>query len=213
MPELSPFFRGYIAAWMAASVLALIIYLRDRSDSVFAQRCYWCFLGAPWKLTTFAVAGAGITLIAPYTGDPTWDYIDALLMSVLTFLTAPWAIGVIYLALRRRAPLKLLYVAACVWMFSVSWCYDIYLVFRDGVYPETWLANIGASSTLYVAAGLLWNLEWRAGRGVVFGFMVDGWPAPAGLEGGLRRIAWIALPLMLFAAAAILSFVLPKPFG
>jgi hypothetical protein len=213
MSGLSPFFVAYIAAWSAACLLALIVYLRDVPAFAFSHRSYWRYLGAPWKLATFAVASLGITLIAPYTGDPTWDYVDAPLMSVLTFVTAPWVVGILYLAVRRRAPLKQAYVAACAWMFSASWCYDIYLVWRDGVYPITWLPNIGASSTLYVAAGLLWNLEWRSGRGVVFGFMLDGWPALPPDQSGLRRIFWFALPLMLFAAVAILSFVLPNPFG
>jgi hypothetical protein len=57
------------------------------------------------------------------------------------------------------------------------------------------------------------RLEWRSGRGVVFGFMLDGWPALPPDQSGLRRIFWLALPLMLFAAIAILSFVLPNPFG
>lgn len=212
MPQLPGFFVAYIAAWLAACALGLAIYFRNRPAFAFSHGGYWRYIAAPWKLATFAISGAGITLIAPYTGDPTWDHADAALMSVLTFLSAPWAVGTLYLALRRRAPLKQAYVAVCAWMFSASWCYDIYLVWRDGVYPETWLANIGASSTLYAAAGLLWNLEWRSGRGVVFGFMLDGWPAMPPDQSGLRRIFWFALPLMLFAAIAILSFVLPNPF-
>jgi hypothetical protein len=213
MSGLTPFFIAYVAAWTAACVAAVVVYLRDIPAFAISHRDYWRFLGAPWKLATFAIATAGITLIAPYTGDPTWDYVDALLMSVLTFATAPWAIGVIWLALRGRMPLGQAYVAACAWLFSASWCYDIYLVWRDGGYPATWLANLGASSTLYVTAGMLWNLEWRAGRGVVFGFMLDGWPAPAAERPGQHRIWWIALPLMLFAAIAILSFVVSNPFG
>ena len=42
---------------------------------------------------TFVVATAGITLIAPYSGDPTWDYVDSVFMSVLAFATAPWVVG------------------------------------------------------------------------------------------------------------------------
>lgn len=210
---LDTFFIGYIAAWTAACLLALAIYLRDPAAFAFSRRGYWRHLGAPWKLATFAIATAAITLIAPYSGDPTWDYFDAPLMAVLTYLSAPWALGAIYLTLRRRAPLRQAYVAACVWMFSASWCYDIYLVWRDGEYPLTWLPNIGASSTLYVAAGLLWSLEWRAGHGVVFGFMEDGWPDLAPARSGLRRVFWIALPLMLFAAIGLLSFVLRDFIG
>ena len=103
-------------------------------------------------------------MIAPYTGDPTWDYFDALMMSVLTFTTAPWAVGTLYRALRRKADVAQAYVALCALLFSASWCYDIYLVFRDGIYPATWRANFAASSILYLLAGMLWSLEWRPAR-------------------------------------------------
>lgn len=91
-----------------------------------------------------------------------------------------------------------------------SWSYDLYLPLRDGEYPGTWAANLLASSVLYWAAALMWNLEWRPERGVSFAFMHDGWPAPPeGLQ--FRRIVWAALPFMAIAAAAILSFVLFTP--
>lgn len=79
-------------------------------------------------------------------------------------------------------------------------------MFRDGVYPETWWANMAASSILYVLAGMLWNLEWRPGRGVVFGFMEEGWPDPAH-AGGFARLAWFALPIMLMAGGLIAPFL------
>jgi hypothetical protein len=108
--------------------------------------------------------------------------------------------------MRRRVPFFQAYVAACAWMFSASWSYDIYLVFRDGAYPITWFSNIFASSVLYLSAGLLWNLQWQSGRGVIFAFMAEGWPRPSG-AGQFSRLVWIALPFMLIAAVAVLSFV------
>ena len=121
------------------------------------------------------------------------------MMSVLTFVTAPWAVGTLY----RR---KHLYVALCAWLFSASWCYDLYLVLRDGRYPDTWLANMAASSILYLLAGLLWNFEWRAGRGVTFGFLEESWPDPAH-AGNFGKIVWLALPVMALAAGLILPFL------
>lgn len=202
------FFYIYIATWTLACAIAFAIYLRDRRSFCFARREYWRFLAQPWKLATFGVAWCGLTLIAPYTGDPTWDYVDASFMSLLTFITAPWVIGALYKSARRELPLKQAYVAVCLWMFSVSWSYDLYLVLRDGDYPITWLVNIPASSVLYVSAGLLWNLEWQPNRGVIFTFMREGWPTPAA-HLCLERIVWVALPFMLIAASAALSFVLP----
>lgn len=181
--------------------------LRERHRLVLLQRRYWDFLRTGWKLVTFAIAATAMTIMAPYTGDPTWDYIDALVMSVLTFLTAPWAVGVLYLALKRQVSPLHVYIAACVWMFSVSWFYDVYILLRNGYYPPTWLANIVLSSILYFAAGLMWNLQRVPGRGVVFGFMAPGWPEP-GNEIGFGRVAWFALPIMLLVTMMIAPFLI-----
>ena len=127
-------------------------------------------------------------------------------MSILTFATAPWAVGTLYLAIHRKATLVQIYVAICIWMFSASWSYDLYLVLRDGLYPITWLPNIFASSVLYVSAGLLWNLEWKEGRGVIFGFMEPDWPNPAH-DLGFRKVFWFALPFMILVTLMIAPFL------
>ena len=196
-----------MACWGLACILAVVLYVRNSTSFAFSSARYWRFLCVPWKLVTCVIATTGITAVAPYTGDPTWDSVDAVGMSLLTFLSAPWVIGTLYGALRRQARRTHIFVALCMWLFSASWSYDGYLVLRDGAYPSTWLANLGASSVLYVAAGLLWNLDWREGRGVIFSFMDSNWPAVAP-SAGFGKIFWYALPCMLLATAAILYFVL-----
>jgi hypothetical protein len=59
---------------------------------------------------------------------------------------------------------------------------------------------------LYACAGLMWNLDWRAGRGVVFAFREPGWPQAAG-GGGFARIAAFALPFMLIAGGGVAYFL------
>ena len=204
---MSGFFVWYIAAWGTACVLALAVFLWKRESFALARRDYWRFLLQPWKVALFLPAAGGMMIMAPWTGDPTWDWIDAGFMSVLTFATAPWVLGVIYGALRRRAGWEQVYVAVCLWMFSASWSYDLYILLRDGAYPLTWSANIFASSVLYISAGLLWNLDYRVGRGVIFAFMEDGWPAPP--QGPVfGRLVWYALPFVILAAAMLLPFLL-----
>jgi hypothetical protein len=205
-PVIEPFFKAYIACWLLACLVAVALVGRRPSQFEIAGEAYRRYLLQPWKLASFAVAAIGITVIAPYTGDPTWDYYDALLMSVLTFATAPWAVGTLYRALRGQAGIAQAYVALCALLLSASWCYDIYLVFRDGMYPVTWWSNMAASSILYILAGMLWNLEWRPGRGATFGFLELDWPDPAH-AGGFAKIAWFALPIMLLAAGLILPFL------
>jgi hypothetical protein len=204
---LSPFFTGYLSAWSLAMIVALALLVRSRDRLALLGARYRAFLMVRWKVVTFALAAIPMSVMAPYTGDPTWDWFDAALMSVLTFLTAPWAVGVLYRALRRRSTGTEIYVALCLWMFSASWCYDLYILLRDGAYPITWSANILASSILYACAGLMWNLEWREDRGVIFGFMAEDWPR-APQPGTVRRLMVYALPFMLLVSAMIVPFLL-----
>lgn len=203
---MSPFFTAYVFCWTVACLLALFLYVRDRNEYSLSHAGYWRRLLVRWKVVTFVIAAAGLTVMAPYTGDPTWDYFDALYMSVLTFLTAPWAVGTMYKVLRKELPLRQGYVAACVWMFSASWSYDLYILIRDGDYPLTWFANIFASSVLYMLAGLLWNLEYSRGRGVIFSFMESDWPDGSAEDAGFPRVLAFALPIMALVAVLMLYF-------
>ncbi len=204
---MTPLFTAYLTAYSLACALAVFLMIRERKTLILFQSEYWRFLRSGWKLSTFAIAAVAMTVMAPYTGDPTWDYADASFMSILTFLTAPWAVGTLFLAFRRRASPTQTYIAICVWMFSVSWAYDVYILLKIGYYPPTWWPNIILSSILYFAAGLLWNLQRKDGRGVVFGFMEPGWP-DASYELGFRRIVWFAVPIMVLVTIMIAPFLI-----
>ncbi len=198
-------FRVYIGAWVAATLLAAAIAVRQRRTLSLLSRAYGQGLTRPWKLVTFGLAAGFFVVIAPYSGDPTWDAVDASLMSVLTYLTAPFSVGTLYRALRGREAAGPVYVAMVAWLLSASWCYDGWLVLRDGRYPPTWASNILASSILYLSAGLFWSVAHAPGRGVVFGFMLDAWPAHH--EGSSTRIFWVAAAFALLVAAMMAPFV------
>ncbi len=100
------------------------------------------------------------------------------------------------------------YLALCVWLFSASWVYDTWLLIRDGRFPVTmWWPNLMASSSLYVMAGLFWNLDWRPARGTVFSFMEPDWPTS---HGGpvFIRILWIGGVFMAVVGIMVLLFLL-----
>lgn len=206
MLDLTPAFAVYLTGYSVACGIAVALMIRERRSLLLFQAAYRRYLFSKWKVSTFAIAAVAMTAIAPYTGDPTWDYVDAAFMSILTFLTAPWAVGTLYLALRGQATVIHTYIAVCVWMFSVSWAYDVYILLKFGYYPPTWLPNIVLSSILYFAAGLMWNLQRKEGRGVVFGFMEAGWPDTR-YELGLLRVFWFALPIMLLVTLMIAPFL------
>ena len=101
---MTPAFVVYMSAYTVACIVAVFLMFRERSSLVLFRPEYRQYMLSPWKLLTFAIAAISMVVMAPYTGDPTWDYIDASFMSILTYLTAPWAVGTLYLALRGRAP-------------------------------------------------------------------------------------------------------------
>ena len=205
--ELTPAFTAYLAGYSLACLAAAVLMFRERGVLILFRPAYRRYLLTSWKTVTFAIAATGMIIIAPYTGDPTWDYVDAAFMSTLTFLTAPWSVGTLYLACQKKAKPSHVYVAICIWMFSVSWSYDVYILLKHGYYPPTWLPNIVLSSILYFAAGAMWNLQRKEGRGVVFGFMAPDWP-DADHELGFRQIGWFALPIMVLVSLMIAPFLL-----
>lgn len=202
---MTPFFTIYIIAWGIACAFCVILLFKERA--YYADRCrsYFRYLIVPWRVSTFLIAGIGMIVVAPYTGDPTWDYVDAGFMSVFTFISAPWAVGALYRVSARKLPIKHGFIAFCAWMFSASWSYDLYLLIRDGYYPYAWFTNIFASSVLYISAGLFWGLDWREGKGITLSFMEEDWPYPS-TQMVFMKIVWFALPFMVIASGIVLYF-------
>jgi hypothetical protein len=196
--------RVYLAGCLLALALAAGLAIAHRRRVSLLGREYRRFLLTRWRLVTFAIATTALVVVAPYTGDPTWDYYDASFMAALTFLTAPWALGCLFRGLTgrgRRDPVEL-YVAACAWMFSTSWSYDLYYSFRFGFYPPSWSSNIAASAILYGSAGLFWNLDWRPGRGVTFSFLEPTWPA-ASAGGHFGKVLGYATAFMVLVTGSL----------
>ena len=195
----------YTAGWLILCAGAAGLLLRYPFRFSLLQPGYWRLILEPWKVLTFSIATISFMIMAPYTGDPTWDWFDALFMSVLTYVSAPWCVGVLYRSIRRQESWQPLYVALCCWFFSASWAYDLYIWVLDGMYPLTWTSNIVASSFLYLMAGLLWNLEWIQGTGLSFAFMHSDWPLSPGRPDW--RIVWLALPVILIVAVLMARFL------
>jgi len=193
---------AYLVAYCAALVVAGVLSLIRQHDIEILAASYWRFLLRPWKVATFVVATAGLVVVGPFTGDPYWDTITAVLMSVLTFAFAPWAVGTLWKLARRERGGAAAYVAVCLWMLGASWSYDLYLLLRDGLYPSTWAWNLAASSFLFGAAGVYWNLDWDETQGIHFAFVGAGWPAASRGPVFLRLLP-VAGPIMLFVAVLI----------
>ena len=127
-------------------------------------------------------------------------------MSVLTFLTAPLALGLAWQALVGRRPWRDLLIAGVLLLFSSSWFYDGYLLWRDGAYTPRWLGNLMLSPIIYLAAGLLWSLEARGRRGFRFSFTRSDWPRRP-LDTRFMPLILVAIPLVLIAGFVLVAFV------
>ena len=200
-------FLVYVALWFAACMVALGLAVRHRAEFPPLHTGYWRFLLAPWKVTLFAVALAGMVWLGPRSGDPTWDWVDASFMSILTYVSAPWAVGALWQVARRWLAWWQAYVAACLWMFSTSWSYDLYMLIRDGRQSPSWVENMLASAILYLLAGLLWNIEWSRARGATLAFLHQDWLRTSEPRGSLRTLA-LALPIVLLVTALMLAVFL-----
>ena len=117
---LTPAFTAYLTAYSFACIVAAFLMYRERHALILFQQNYRRYMASTWKIVTFVIAASGMIIIAPLTGDPTWDYFDAAFMSVLTFLTAPWSVGTLYLAFKGKVKPSHAYIAVCIWMFSAS---------------------------------------------------------------------------------------------
>ena len=197
---------GYILFWATYCLLAGIILVQDRKNLLPEWQNYFRFLSVPWKLVMFALAFLFVSSAGRFTDDETWDFVTGSGMSVLTFLTAPWAIGLVCQVFMGKRPRRYLIVASALCLFSSSWFYDTYLFWRDGVYTQRWWRNLIASPIIYVAAGLLWNLEAESGGRYSLSFLRRDWPtSPANTS--FRPLILIAIPLILVAAYVLVASV------
>src|SRR5262245_22819565 len=116
--EMTPAFKVYTAIWISFLALGLVQFSRTAQKQVLLQKDYYRFLFQPWKVITFLISGTTITFIGPWTTDPTWDWVDGGVMSLLTYLTAPWAVGALYRSFFQGEGFAAVLPAAGAWLFS-----------------------------------------------------------------------------------------------
>jgi hypothetical protein len=202
----------YIAIWGAFCLVAVSILVWDRKRVAQEWREYLRFLAVPWKLWLFVPALLFVTFAGRYTNDETWDVVTGSGMAILTFLTAPWVVGLIYQVLVGRRPLRYLVVAIALLLFSSSWFYDGYLLWRDGVYTRRWLGNLMLSPFIFVAAGMLWNLEakesgdFRDHSSFRLSFVREDWPSRP-VDTRFGPLVLVSIPFIVIAAFVLVAFV------
>ena len=202
---MNAFFLTYTVLWISFCAIASCIALRERKTLAAEWNDYRKFLTVRWKLIVFIPALLFVSFAGHFTNDETWDIVTGGVMSILTFLTAPWCIGTIYQCLRGRKSWQYAIIAIALCFFSTSWFYDSYLFIRDGHYTARWLGNLMLSPVLYLMAGLLWNLEAQ-GVWPTLSFFRQSWPEPPA-DGRFGPLFIVALPLIASGGVALIAFV------
>jgi hypothetical protein len=92
---------------------------------------------------------------------PTWDVGVSILMSVLCYLLAPWAVASALRAVRERRNhwLREFFIASGTIYFIASGSYEIYNTLRMGHYPVTYWENLAFSVPVTLVAGFLWQFD------------------------------------------------------
>jgi hypothetical protein len=204
----TPFLQRYLIGWIGFCLVAILVGLRT-------VRIRWvdvgAFLRVPWRIALFVPAILFVTFAGRFTDDETWDVVSGGGMSILTVATSWWVVGTAVHVVRRRRPLRELFVAIAAMLFSSSWFYDGYLLLRDGAYTQRWLGNLMLSPTIYLCAGVVMNLEAREGRRIAFAFERADWPRPIAVKATTTKPTWplvlAAIPLIAIAAYFLVGFV------
>jgi hypothetical protein len=202
----NPIMLCYLAGWIGFCCVAGGVVFRDLTLLRNEWRRYWRFLTIPWKVTIFVPAFVFVTFAGRFTDDETWDSITGGGMSVLTYLSAPWCLGVLFQCVTGQRPKRYYLVALALLLFSSSWFYDGYLLLRDGAYTSRWWSNLMLSPIIYVTAGVLWNLEAQAATVISLGFLRHDWPSPSP-DRRLWPILVASIPLMAIAGFVLVAFV------
>jgi hypothetical protein len=202
--------QTYVAAWVAATLFAIYRIASGKNGRALSSGAYWRFLAQPWKLATFGVATAILSWIGWLGYDPTWDIPETVIMGILTFVTAPYAVATFSRFAKGvdRNPSECL-TAIVLTLFSASWSYDAYAtLFLVPEYPVRMaMANLGISPIFYLLGGLMWSLEFRDGH-IRPAFLEATWPPAKTETAPIRKLAPYVAAVTLFMAAVFGYFLL-----
>src|SRR5215469_16289332 len=110
----------------------------------------------PWKLVSFTIGMAWLVYGALNYGISDWNLGDSLVMGGLTYLSAPWSVRTLLLAVRDRPrgwPLHIVLALFVAWLVVDG----SYVFYNSLTHHEMYrLANFYASTPLYFLAGFLW---------------------------------------------------------
>ena len=128
----------------------------------FSVKKYFQELFRSWKVGTFVLALSYYVWGAFYYRLPTWDVPVSIIMSVLTYVFAPWVVNSVLYLFKNRPKGWIVKVIIClvVTYGCASGSYEIYHMFWGiGRHPPTYWVNLYYSTLIFLAAGIFWKFE------------------------------------------------------
>jgi hypothetical protein len=103
----------------------------------------------PWKLITFSIGMLYLFFGALTYQISDWDVYISIIMGVMTYITAPWAVRVVIMKRWLWMPLALYF-----YWITVD---GLYMSYHTWAGNETYrIANFFASTALYWLCGFIW---------------------------------------------------------
>lgn len=161
-------FKLYILAYSLLMLISIFLIFKNRLKYNLFTKQYWLFIFTPSRVLIYIIGSLALIIPVPLLKLHSWDYPIAVFQPLFSYLTAPWAVGVFYRAIKGQNKIDEIFIAICMMLFAGSWSVELYLVFRDGFYMPDWLVNIPIGIFCYILVGILWNIEYKNGKGSLF---------------------------------------------
>lgn len=145
------------------------------SSFSFSFKKYIKELSRPWKLISFSIALGYYIWGAYYYKCPTWDVPVSIIMSILTYVFAPWTVNSICYLIQKRPRYWIVKSLVCIAVIYIcaSASYELYNWWHLGYWPPpTYWTNLWYSGCAFIAAGILWKFEGTL-KELISGLLVD----------------------------------------
>jgi hypothetical protein len=133
--------------------------LHDNKDNTSQFQSYCHELLRAWKIFSFII-GLSFLLYGAWAWDfSDWNWLNSLVMALLTYLLAPWtAMQLRSVWVRKnRFWQRNTFLALFFWILTVDTSYTISNHLMH--YPVFHLANFPASSVLFFTCGFFWSYQ------------------------------------------------------
>jgi len=203
------FIKVYIITWLILSLIWIILLIKERKNIILFRKDYVLYILKFWKLVIFLIALILLCLIANLWLDPSWDIPMTIIMSMLTYYTAPYSIWIIYRYIKfKNISFKEFYLSLILLFFSSAWIYDAYAtIFLLWFYPEMAFSNLLLSPFFYIFAWMIWNLDYSKNDWLIFTYTKENWVNYKWDKKIFSKIFIFILPIIIFMLGIFWYFI------